>query len=503
MRPAGDVEACPQYFTDTGSTVLFRVSHVRVALDRVERDATQKKVRPGGVAPAEPDRTSTTAKRSGRAPVYPAPGLIGNKGHKMSWQALTWATGQKVGKSGTKFALIMLANHCDDSFTCFVRVDTLADEMDMGESTLYAHLDTLERQGKIRVLQRWHKRKGGRRANRYQLLPLGEDTPLPESEDWSAIRSEWRAKRAELDAQHADDADDVDQADQGAETIAPKSGGIPDQRKHASEFQRYGDMPLKSGGTNLPNLEVSNKEEILNLHVEPPSMGAPSTNSAAASAGDGMDGEISSDDKDRLNGAVVEVGRLRPGWDRPGVIAIIRKALAAGYAPARIARLFVECAHPDSGCKTPGAVLHRLATEPSSTSSTPGRPALADVDPGTPKRVVDRTDRQCAKHRGELADNCHRCAADAKADDQADDAGPAMDGAAARAAIRAATGAARAKRATEAAEYATLRERARVEVYGEPAPAVVERVDQADAEPAEVVEIGAGLASPIRAAAVA
>jgi hypothetical protein len=308
----------------------------------------------------------------------------------------------------------------------------------------------------IRDLKTWY-------AMRREIAPVKRANPVPRQ---APATEPTKAQVSAVAPDRGEQGESTPVAPDRGQQVAPNRGEL--------------DAPNRGGHIELEEKNYPKGTTHGGAVVEP----------AAAPAGDGMDGEISSEEKETLNAAVARVAELRPSWDQPGVVAIMRKALDAGHKPERVARMFVECADQASGCNTPGAVLHRLATPAASTRSAPA----AAAESSTPKRVVDRDDPQCPKHRGELAVNCHRCAADQLADDDFRP-GPTMDGADARAAIRAANARSRAKLAAEKAR----RERARAE-----------RAAARDAERAAIVEearraaeAAPELASPIAVVAVA
>lgn len=63
----------------------------------------------------------------------------------MSIQAQNWARAQRVGNSGAKFILWLLADYADfEGGSCYPSITTLAEQTEMGERTISRHLDYLE-----------------------------------------------------------------------------------------------------------------------------------------------------------------------------------------------------------------------------------------------------------------------------------------------------------------------------------------------------------------------
>lgn len=105
----------------------------------------------------------------------------------MSHEATTWATAQRVGSSPAKFTLFVLAGYADQEWSCFPSVKNLMKITEQGESTVRKALTHLVDRGFIKIFQRYRD-DGSQRSSRYQLLFLGDETPLPDSPDWASVR---------------------------------------------------------------------------------------------------------------------------------------------------------------------------------------------------------------------------------------------------------------------------------------------------------------------------
>jgi hypothetical protein len=99
----------------------------------------------------------------------------------MSFQAMTWAIGQKTANAGQKLVLLMLANHCNShTGQCNPSHKLLADECSMGLSTLKGHIAALEAAGYLRII---HKSiEGVSLPNQYHLNLVGVGQNLTEGQ---------------------------------------------------------------------------------------------------------------------------------------------------------------------------------------------------------------------------------------------------------------------------------------------------------------------------------
>ena len=94
----------------------------------------------------------------------------------MSWQALNWATRQRVGRASAKHVLMVLANYADENGSCFPSQAPLALDTEMSERAVRDQLDFLECRG---TFNRQASRQGNRRGrNRYHLA-IDKDLSAP------------------------------------------------------------------------------------------------------------------------------------------------------------------------------------------------------------------------------------------------------------------------------------------------------------------------------------
>lgn len=105
----------------------------------------------------------------------------------MSHDATSWARARKTGSMSAKFVLMRLADYAGTDYSCYPSVHKLAEECEMGESTVRAATKLLAELGLIRVFYR-HRPDGSRRSSRYQLLVEGPDTMAPDADDWADHR---------------------------------------------------------------------------------------------------------------------------------------------------------------------------------------------------------------------------------------------------------------------------------------------------------------------------
>jgi|SRR5215510_2102526 len=101
----------------------------------------------------------------------------------MSWKALSWAEDVKTGSPIRKSVLIMLANHADESHSCFPKVKTISAATEISVSAVSEAIKNLVADGWIKTLERYDA-KGARIHNRYLLMVDGPDTPLPPYDDY-------------------------------------------------------------------------------------------------------------------------------------------------------------------------------------------------------------------------------------------------------------------------------------------------------------------------------
>lgn len=83
----------------------------------------------------------------------------------MSMMLMVQAMKTKVGSPGRKLVLLKLADNANDSGECWPSYQHIADECEMGRSTVKAHIKALEEAGFITVLER----NGGKSSNKFKL----------------------------------------------------------------------------------------------------------------------------------------------------------------------------------------------------------------------------------------------------------------------------------------------------------------------------------------------
>jgi hypothetical protein len=86
----------------------------------------------------------------------------------MSWKALDWATGIRVGSPTMRLILILLANKADEKFSCYPSVGTLVTESCAARSTVLETLKRLEVEGFITRVAQYHE-SGAQRSSRFLL----------------------------------------------------------------------------------------------------------------------------------------------------------------------------------------------------------------------------------------------------------------------------------------------------------------------------------------------
>jgi Helix-turn-helix domain len=86
----------------------------------------------------------------------------------MSWKALDWATGIRVGSPTMRLILILLANRANEKFSCYPSVRTLVTESCAARSTVLEVLKRLEVKGFITRFAQYHE-SWAQRSSRYLL----------------------------------------------------------------------------------------------------------------------------------------------------------------------------------------------------------------------------------------------------------------------------------------------------------------------------------------------
>jgi predicted ArsR family transcriptional regulator len=86
----------------------------------------------------------------------------------LSIYAIVWAYEQPITNAGEKFTLVTAAQYCNDQGLCWVKQDTLAEDMSMGVSTVRRHLSALEKAEVIDRIER--RRQDGTRSSDFIKL---------------------------------------------------------------------------------------------------------------------------------------------------------------------------------------------------------------------------------------------------------------------------------------------------------------------------------------------
>lgn len=76
----------------------------------------------------------------------------------------------KVGNSGRKLVLIKLADNANDEGVCWPSYQNVADQCEMGRTTVIGHIKQLEKDGYLKKMAR----NAGRSSNRYYIKFSGE-----------------------------------------------------------------------------------------------------------------------------------------------------------------------------------------------------------------------------------------------------------------------------------------------------------------------------------------
>lgn len=83
----------------------------------------------------------------------------------MSMLLMVEAMKAKVGSSGRKLVLLKLADNANDKGECWPSYQHIADQCEMGRSTVKAHIKTLEEDGFLSIAER----NGGASSNKFKL----------------------------------------------------------------------------------------------------------------------------------------------------------------------------------------------------------------------------------------------------------------------------------------------------------------------------------------------
>lgn len=90
----------------------------------------------------------------------------------MSIYAIVWAYEQDIPNAGIKFTLVTAAQYCNDEGICWVKQETLAQDMSMGVSTVRRHLGALENQFKLIKRIERRRKDGTRTSDLIKLVPF-------------------------------------------------------------------------------------------------------------------------------------------------------------------------------------------------------------------------------------------------------------------------------------------------------------------------------------------
>ncbi|MBP0047671.1 helix-turn-helix domain-containing protein [Marinobacterium sp. AK62] len=94
----------------------------------------------------------------------------------MSMTLMVEALKAKVGNPGRKLVLVKLADNANDKGECWPSYQHVADQCEMGRSTVKAHVKALEEAGFLTVVER----NGGKSSNKYRLhIEAGKATEKP------------------------------------------------------------------------------------------------------------------------------------------------------------------------------------------------------------------------------------------------------------------------------------------------------------------------------------
>lgn len=241
----------------------------------------------------------------------------------MSTKCLTWAIDRTTGSATRKIVLLLLADLADEQYTCYPGREYLAERAELSPGVVSKVITQLAADGLVRVLRR-AKRAGGRRSNRYLLLINGEQTALPDVDDWVS--------------EFAPAVDETPGESNGAaETPMPDGPDeTPGQGNGAAE------TPMPDGGngaaathSNVRDEHSSKREEIYplgttqNPYTPPPSTPHPAGDLASAAA----DVEALERARSVLRRVTVGVDVLRmpTGPERGRLVERVLDAFAAGW----------------------------------------------------------------------------------------------------------------------------------------------------------------------------
>lgn len=100
----------------------------------------------------------------------------------MSFSMMAKAKPIKVGNSGRKLVLMMLADISDDNGRCFPSYQHLADTCEMSRRSVITHINALEADGLIKITHRKQKNDKLNSSNVYELILNSGENFAPPSE---------------------------------------------------------------------------------------------------------------------------------------------------------------------------------------------------------------------------------------------------------------------------------------------------------------------------------
>lgn len=95
------------------------------------------------------------------------------------------AMNTKVGNALRKLVLIKLADHANDKGICWPSYEHIAGQCEMSKRTVIRHIDELEKQGLIKVVQRKRNGEAHNRSNLYFLCLNHSDNLATDSDNLS------------------------------------------------------------------------------------------------------------------------------------------------------------------------------------------------------------------------------------------------------------------------------------------------------------------------------
>lgn len=297
---------------------------------------------------------------------------------------MSWALGQETGSPTRKLVLMLICDLADEQLTCYPGRKRLARDAELSEGTVSRTVTDLVAGGFLRVLRRARKR-GGRSTNRYLVMMYGDDTPLPDVDDWVSEFTGDAGETAGDGNGDADaplvDGDDEPAGDGNGDTGAPLPGG------------GNGDADAHS---NVTDAHVSNKEDLDPLGVNkenysPPTVthGPDQLRSAAAIA------EARAVMRRACEG--VDALRLPNAAERGSLVEQVVAMLDAGWAAEQLAARLTGMGSLATAASPYAVLMHRLRQ----VGPPPPPPAAApSVGPWCRSAECDKTTRRLVDDEG-------------------------------------------------------------------------------------------------------